>query len=243
MRILSIGNSFSQDAQRYLNKTAKESGIDIESVNLMIGGCSLERHYRNMLSKAKDYELEFNGSFTGFRTSLEEGLLAGHFDVVTLQQVSQLAPKFDTFVPYIFELAALVRKYAPKAKLIIHQTWSYEDGSQRLCEELKYKKSEDMLSDVVGAYKKAAELISADGIIPSGEMMMKLHKSGIEKVHRDTFHASLGLGRYALSLLWMRMLTGKSAEGNNFSAFDVPVSDEQRRIAHQVVDSFEPLKF
>ncbi len=243
MRILSIGNSFSQDAQRYLHEAANATGIKIDSVNLMIGGCPIERHYKNMLSGEKAYELEFNGISTGFHVSLEEALLAGAWDFITMQQVSHLSFKFDTYNPYLSEVCAYVRKYCPKSKIIIHQTWSYEEGSQRLCDELKYERAEDMLSDIVSSYNKAAELISADGIIPSGEMLMKLHKAGIEKVHRDTFHASLGVGRYALSLLWMRMLTGKSAEGNNFSAFDVPVSDEQRRIAHQVVDSFEPLKF
>ncbi len=243
MRILSIGNSFSQDAQRYLHEAAKDSGIKIDSVNLMIGGCPLDRHYRNMLSDERAYNLEYNGSFTGFRTSLKEALLAGVWNVITIQQVSQLAPKFDTYTPYITEICDYVRKYAPKAKIIIHQTWAYEDDSQRLTEELKYSKSEDMLKDVVDSYNKAAQLINADGIIPSGQMLMKLHQSGIEKVHRDTFHASLGLGRYALALLFIRSLTGVSVSGNKFSSFDVPVSEEEKNIAWQVVDSFEPIKF
>ena len=73
-------------------------------------------------------------------------------------------------------------------------------------------------------------------------MMYKLHESGIEKVHRDTFHASFGVGRYALALLWMRMLCGVNVTGNSFSDFDVPVTDEENKIAWAVVDSFEPIK-
>lgn len=242
MRILAIGNSFSQDASRYLNQAARRSGLNIEVANLMIGGCPLEKHYRNMLSGEKAYSLEYNGSSTGFNVSLTEALLTAHWDVITVQQVSHDAPRYETYTPYITELVAYIRKCAPKAKLIIHQTWGYEEGSARLTRELKYETTAQMLSDVVESYRKAAEEIKADGIIPSGEMMYKLHESGIEKVHRDTFHASFGVGRYALALLWMRMLCGVSVTGNSFLDFDVPVTDEEKKIAWAVVDSFEPIK-
>ena len=47
MRILSIGNSFSQDAHKWLNKLASDNGIELENVNLYIGGCSLETQWYN----------------------------------------------------------------------------------------------------------------------------------------------------------------------------------------------------
>ncbi len=242
MRILSIGNSFSQDAQRYLHMSARSAGVQLDTVNLYIGGCSLERHYNNMLGDIKDYLLEFNGQSTGFRTTIKEALLNGPWDVITLQQVSQLSVCCDTYTPYIGELASYVRKFAPNAKIIIHQTWFYEDGSKRLCEEMKYSSSSEMLEDIVKAYNKASSFIDADGIIPSGEMMYKLLDRGIDKVHRDTFHATLGAGRYALALLWLRMLCGVSVTGNGFCDFDAPVTDEEKKIIYKTVDSFEPIK-
>ena len=72
-------------------------------------------------------------------------------------------------------------------------------------------------------------------------MLLSLLKNGITSVHRDTFHASLGIGRYALGLLWFRMLTGKEVSDNPFSAFDKPVTDEEKTIAQMVVDSFSPI--
>ena len=238
MRILAIGNSFSQDASRYLAGVAKSAGVNIDIVNLMIGGCSLETHYQNMLSGEKKYQLEFNGGYTGFYVSLRDALLSGHWDVVTMQQVSHNAPKYETYTPYLAEIAAYVKKYAPKSKIYMHETWAYEEGSFRLTNELKYEKSLDMLNDVIDSYKKAAEDIKADGIIPSGRMMYKLSVSGIGKVHRDTFHASYGVGRYALSLLWLRTLCGACAEGNTFSDFDVPVGEDEKKVVWSVVDSF-----
>jgi hypothetical protein len=50
MKILSIGNSFSQDAQRYISKIAAARGEELYTKNLHIGGCSLERHHSNMLT-------------------------------------------------------------------------------------------------------------------------------------------------------------------------------------------------
>ena len=226
MRILAIGNSFSQDAARYLRGAAVRAGLNIEVANLMIGGCPLERHYRNMLSGEKAYMLEYNGCYTGFNVSLNEALLSSHWDVITIQQVSHFAPKYHTYTPYIAELAAYIRRCAPNAKLIIHQTWAYEEGSARLTEELKYEKSADMLKDIVESYNKAANVINADGIIRSGEMMYKLSKSGIDKVHRDTFHASYGLGRYAIGLLWYALLTGNDITDNEFNDFDEEITKE-----------------
>ena len=57
MNILSIGNSFSKDAQRYLHQIAKADGVAIHSVNLYIGGCPLSKHYRNMHSEKQEYLL------------------------------------------------------------------------------------------------------------------------------------------------------------------------------------------
>ena len=37
INILSIGNSFSEDAQRYLHYIAKSEGEDIQNYNLFIG--------------------------------------------------------------------------------------------------------------------------------------------------------------------------------------------------------------
>lgn len=241
MKILTIGNSFSEDATRYLHQIARSHGVYLEVVNICIGGCSLERHYRNMLGDKKDYMLCYNGTFTGFYTTLEEALLSRKWDVVTIQQVSHESPKKESFYPYINELADYIRTCQPQAKLLLQETWAYEDGSHRLTVELGYESRKAMLSDVQAAYKEAAEIVGFDGIIPSGTLFDMMLDRGIEKVHRDTFHASLGLGRYALGLLWFRTLTGKSVAENCFRELDVAATDEEIAIAKSCVDTFEPI--
>lgn len=235
MNILSIGNSFSQDAQRYLYGIAKADGVNLSSFNLFIGGCRLSRHYQNMLSEGRAYTLEMNGHNTGFTVSLKDALLNREWDVITIQQFSRLSPNYDTYQPYLDELMKYVKKLAPKAKIAVHQTWAYEQGSTKLNEELKYNDYRDMLCDVVNAYKKAAEDINADYIIPSGEVFGALLENGIEKVHRDTSHASRGVGRYALGLIWYTILTGKDVSENTYCDFDEEISTEQIAIIKKCV--------
>lgn len=230
MKILSIGNSFSTDAQRYLHRLAKKAGVEMKTVNLYIGGCPLHTHYLNMLDDTKAYDFQFNGESTGLKVSIREVLRSDSWDVVTFQQASTFSARFETYTPYIEALSAYVKKYCPQAKQLIHQTWAYETGSEKLANQLVFATDEAMFAAVEQAYQKAAELISADGIIPAGKAMLTAAKTGIEKIHRDTFHASLGAGRYLLALVWFKYLTGCDITGNDFNEFDVPVTEEERKI-------------
>ena len=132
-------------------------------------------------------------------------------------------------------IAQYVKKYCPRAKLFIHQTWAYENGSERL-KKLGYESDEQMYADIQASYQKAAALIHADAIIPSGKAMLYATKFGLGKAHRDTFHASFGAGRYLLALTWYKALTGKDITNNDFDEFDEPVSKEDREIVIQAVN-------
>lgn len=232
MRVLAIGNSFSQDAMRYLHGIAASEGVDMKCVNLMIGGCSLSRHYINMNNDAAAYGFEFNGQDTGIGVSIRQALQSDEWDVVTLQQVSHQAPNYDTYQPYLNRLADYVRFHAPKARLMLHQTWAYEQGSRRLCEELGYTDQAEMFADIQTAYALAAADLGGAGIIPSGQAFQNLYHAGV-RIHRDTFHASLGLGRYTLGLTWFAALTGNGVIGNVFRTFDEPVLEKEIAVAQQ----------
>ena len=236
MKILSIGNSFSQDAQRYLHRLAKKEGVDLKAVNLYIGGCSLRRHYLNMLDDNVAYDFQFNGESTGIKVSIRQAIVSDNWDYITLQQASHDSARFETYTPYIEALAEYVRKYCPHAKLLIHQTWAYETGSLKLANQ-QFATDEEMFAAVEQSYSKAAQLIAADGIIPAGKAMLTAAQTGIEQIHRDTFHASLGAGRYLLALCWFKYLTGKDITENAFSEFDVPVTEEERKIVIAAVNA------
>lgn len=237
MKILSIGNSFSQDAQRYLHRLALREGVQMKTVNLYIGGCPLRTHYLNMLDDNAAYDFQFNGESTGLKVSIRQAIVSDNWDYITIQQASHDSAHFARYTPYIEALAAYVRKYCPHTKLLIHQTWAYETGSVKLANQQIFATDAEMFAAIEESYNKAAELICADGIIPAGKTMLRAAQTGIEKIHRDTYHASLGAGRYLLALCWFKYLTGRDITENAFDEFDVPVTEEERKIVIAAVNA------
>ncbi len=236
MYVLSIGNSFSQDAQRYLHQIARAAGAEVQAFNLYIPGCPLERHFRNMHSGEREYILEVNGVSTGFKVSLREALLSRKWDVITLQQASSSSVDYETYQPYLSRLAAFVRDLAPKAKLAVHQTWAYAQESPRLAVKWGYTGPAEMFRDLEAAYAKGAADIGAELLIPCGAVLQALLAAGALSLHRDCHHASRGLGRYALGLTWFAVLSGQKVAGNSFCDFDEAVSPEEMALAQKCVD-------
>lgn len=235
IHVLSIGNSFSQDAHRYLHDLARSAGVSIETVNLYIGGCSLDRHYRNMIGNRREYMIEINGHRgDGFLCSMNEALSARSWDYITLQQASPKSFLVESFEPYLQRLAEHVRYMCPNAKLLIHQTWAYENGCERI-KACGFDTYEEMFSQVKLCYEKAASDIHADGIIPSGEALRQALKAGIINIHRDTFHADYGTGRFILALTWFGYLTGQDVRNVAFHDFDVPVDEDAYKAAIDAV--------
>lgn len=235
MKVLSIGNSFSQDATRYLHQIAKNRGEDFKIVNLYIGGCTLATHYKNMNNDDRAYSMEFNGESTGFYVSIREALQSDEWDYVTFQQASHKSVDYDSYQPFLDALSAYCKLHAPKAKQVIHQTWAYEDGSAKLCDLMGYTSHKEMFADLEMAYKNAAADINAYGIIPSGKLFQELLANGIEKVHRDTYHVSFGVGRYALGLLWYGYFMGNDVLNDTYCDFDEPISEEELKIIRSTV--------
>lgn len=234
MKILTIGNSYSQDATRYINAVARADGDKgFKVVNLYIGGCPLRNHYLNALSDKRAYGIEVNGYQTGFYGSIKEALSSegwDDWDVVTLQQQSSRSADYSTFSPYIEYLADYVRKYSPSSKLYLHQTWGYRPGSAALLRE-GYSSHSEMFSKVRSSYEKAAKAVNAAGVIPSGAACEMLVSEIGERAFRDDIHMSLGTGRLMLGLLWYGYLTGRDIENINMTDTDEPVSAEEYKAA------------
>lgn len=231
MRVLAIGNSFSSDAMRYLHRIAEAEGTEMKAVNLFIGGCPLSRHYANMHSGAAEYDFEFNGERTGIKVSLAQALQSDVWDVVTLQQASSLSVDYETYQPYLNALAEFVKIHAPKARIYIHQTWAYEEGSKRLCYELGYRSRKDMYKDISESYVKASSDIGGAPVIPSGRAFEELFEHGVTGLHRDTFHASLGIGRLVLGMVWYETLMGSKCSFKDIGRLDEPVTEKDFRAA------------
>ena len=227
MKILSIGNSFSQDAHRWLYKLAKLNGIELETANLYIGGCSLETHFKNLEENNAFYSFELNGNPGTSFISIDEALKSDDWDVVTLQQVSLLSGMFETYEPYLSVLASAVRKIKPNAKLYFHQTWAYETDSTHRGFENYNNDQAEMYRRVKQTAFKAAAPVNAS-IIPTGDVIQALRETVPEfnyskgglSLCRDGFHLTFDYGRFAAAATWLKTLSGNKVNADSFEDFN-----------------------
>ena len=226
MKILAIGNSFSQDATRYLREIAKSNGDSVKAINLYIGACPLRKHYLHILQNKELHEIQVDGEGTGFYTSIQKALASDRWDVVTLQQGSKNSFEYKNFEPYLDLIVKTVKTYSPEAKLYVHQTWAYENGSSVMSELTPYTTNKEMYKDVRLCYEKMKEQVKADGMIRSGDLIAKMLDNGLKVYLDDGLHMSKGLGRYAIALLWYATLTGKDVSEISFNNFDEEVKSE-----------------
>jgi len=236
MEVLAIGNSFSRDGTRYLHGIAKADGKMINVVGLAIGGCSLALHYKHFMADDPLYELWINGEYTSFFVTMKEALLNRDWDVITIQEATFSAYDYENYQPFLNELVALFKKYCPKAKIAIHETWMPVSDNAKL-KAHNFKDSFDMYNAIHAAYAQAIAEVKPDVVIPSAPTVCRLLAEGFERFHDvDGHHASLGEGRYALGLVWYKALTGRSVTGNTFRDFDVDVSEENVAYLQRIVD-------
>lgn len=227
MKVLSIGNSFSQDAHKWLHKLAENNGFDLETVNLYIGGCSLETHWKNAKENNADYEFELNGNSTGRNISIHEALQLEKWDVITVQQVSGLSGLYETYEPYLSSLLSVIKAAQSDAKIFFHQTWAYERDSSH-ADFARYDNNQATMFDCIKkASEKAAKSIGAE-LIPTGTVIQILRETVPEfdyanggiSLCRDGFHLSLDYGRFAAAAVWLYTLSGKKIKTIEFENFD-----------------------
>ena len=222
-RVLTIGNSFSQDATAYLAQLAAGGGVEMEAVNLYIGGCSLATHWENMQTGAAAYERERNGASEGRTVSLDQALEEGGWDAVTLQQASHDSGRPERYFPYIRLLAGEVRARVPGARVWVHQTWAYELDSDHPAFAQYGHNQSAMFQALEAAYHQAADSIGAP-LIPSGAVIQRLrslppfdYAHGGRSLCRDGFHMDWLYGRYALAAAWYECLMGRDVRDNPYT--------------------------
>lgn len=215
MRSLSIGNSFSEDATRYLHQIAESAGVELECVNLYIGGCTLETHAKNIRENNAHYRLEVNGSATGEYISIEDALSRGRYDVITLQQASGFSGKISTYFPFIREVYDLCRRLQPDAEIVMHQTWAYEIDSTHGHFPFYGSDQRKMYERLRNAYQAAADELGMR-LIPVGDTVQYIrenvpefdYRNGGISLNRDGFHLSIPEGRCLAGYVWLETLTG-----------------------------------
>ena len=103
VRILAIGNSFSQDAvEQYLHELAAADGQQVIIGNMYIGGCSLAKHLNNAKENLPAYKYRKIG-LDGIKVetkkfTLEQALADEQWDYVSVQQQSGQSGIYETWM-------------------------------------------------------------------------------------------------------------------------------------------------
>lgn len=221
MKILAIGNSFSQDATTYLHQTALAQGVELEVYNLYIGGCPLEKHALNLETDEPAYEEQLNGAPTGRMVSIREMLRMQPWDAVVTQQASPYSGWLESYEPFLGLLVETIRKEAPGARILLQETWAYEHTSTHSA-FLRYRRSQqEMYERIRLCYYSMAYKYGLD-VIPSGDLIQKARAlpafntlNGGHTLCRDGFHMNL-YGRCLTACAWLKTLCGVSVKNNPF---------------------------
>lgn len=225
LKILAIGNSFSEDAMQMLYEIAQAEGKEqIVLGNLYIGGCSLNTHAKHTTSKEKAYEFYFNDN--GFwktegKCTLQAGIRRADWDIITLQQASNASGKANTYNQDIQTIVDYIHKNKanPGAKILWHMTWAYKlDSTSEEFANYDYDQAA-MYAAITGAVQEKIVPDSAfSGVLPSGTAIQNARSSYLgDTMNRDGAHLS-DLGRVIAGYTWYCVLTGKTLDAISLNA-------------------------
>jgi hypothetical protein len=172
VRLLTIGNSFSANATRHLGDLVKAGGHTLIHRSLVIGGSSVQVHWDKAMLHEKDPK-DAKGLYT-FKQGLPQVLAADKWDYVTIQQASIKSHDLSTYQPYATQLRDYVKKHAPEATLLVHETWAYRKDDPRFSVKApkpgEPRTQQEMYEMLGNAYRTIAKELGV-AIIPSGDAM------------------------------------------------------------------------
>jgi hypothetical protein len=224
IRILAIGNSFSEDAiEQYLYELANANNQEMIIANMYIGGSSLEEHATNAQNNTASYS--YRKIIKGQKNStenytIENAVRDEKWDYISFQQVSQLSGQLDSYFPYLTNLIDYVKQFTtnPDVKFILHQTWAYAAHSTHSGFPAYNNDQIKMYNAIVDATEKAAERANIDILIPSGTAIQNGRTSIIgDTFDRDGYHLETTYGRFTVACTWYEVLTGEEVVSNSYT--------------------------
>ena len=265
LKVLMIGNSFSVCVLKQMPQIARNSGCALDLASANIGGCSLERHVNELAKAEADPSAKARYYFSWNYVSddghlrrmlpkrrwmsLPAALKADVWDVVTIQQVSTGSWRAESFDPWADRLVAKIREYAPQARIVVQQTWSYCNRDWRICNKKSGTGPGDWGIDQREMYERLTRnymnLASRCGfeVIPTGKAI-ELYRREVgdqaldpvgqptKKGGYDTIHLN-PRGECLQALVWTAKLFGADVEKLPYSK-EYSTSAEDFRVMQRV---------
>lgn len=210
IKILSIGNSFSQDGLYYLCEIAESAGVNVVVGNLYYSGSSFKTHDTNAKNNLKAYSYQKwtpEGMTEVKNQTMKEVIIDENWDYITFQQSSEDSGLYSTYQPYLNNLINYVKATAtnPNIKFAFNMTWAYaSDSGNNGFANYNYNQF-NMYRSITESYKSAIEETEIDIIIPCGTAIQNsrtnkyLNAVG-DQLTSDGYHLDKGMGRYIAGL-------------------------------------------
>ncbi|MCQ2146491.1 MAG: DUF4886 domain-containing protein [Bacteroidales bacterium] len=240
LKILAIGNSFSEDALEYqLYPIAKADGQAIIIGNMYISGCSIDTHVANMKSDAPAYSYRKIGVDGKKKTTekyrLSQAVKDEKWDYISVQQVSGQSGIYESYV-MLPQLVQWIRENAPEAKVVFHQTWAYSKD----CKHVEFPKYDSDMNKMYNAIVNTTFKVAKDnGIritVPSAKAIQSVRQRFRDlDVTRDGFHLDRRFGTYIAAATFYETLSGHDITKNTYKPENV--TDAEISAAKQAVRS------
>ncbi|AMV40319.1 DUF4886 domain-containing protein [Planctomyces sp. SH-PL62] len=172
VRLLTVGNSFSRDATRFLGDVVAAQGDALVHHSAAIPGGTLAQHCEKQAIHAENPE-DPRGLYDRTGRSLAQELRDGPWDFITVQQASIRSHDVSTYRPFAERLVGILRRGAPGARVVVHETWAYRIDDPRFDPAVQSAPGqptdqEAMYGGLAGAYRTIARELEAP-LIPVGD--------------------------------------------------------------------------
>ena len=244
IKILAIGNSFSEDAiESHLYQLATEKGMKVIIGNMYIGGASLDLHKKNVERNIPAYDyrkIGLDGVKKVFaKVSLDLAIEDEHWDYISFQQVSENSGQLETVknaLPAVFNYVKAKAKNK-QVKYVYHQTWAYAQNSTHTG-FINYNNDQmTMYNAIVNVSKEVKNIVPIDIIVPVGTAIQNGRTSVVEdNFNRDGYHLSIPFGRYTAACTWFEQIFNTSVVGLKYkpegvSTFEASIAQNAAHLA------------
>ena len=238
MKILSIGNSFSEDTMEHIGSIAKAVGItEFKFANLFIGGCSINRHYGNIVNDTAEY-IYFTDQGDGWTKtkdfSIAKALGEEEWDFISIQHGTGDKSRYTSPESYenLEKLTDRVRSMNPSAKIAFNMAWVAEPESSHH-EISSYGGDQILMYEKLTALTQKYVAPLVDVVVPTGTAVQNARPHIPKKLTRDNFHLSYDLGRYIAGLTFLKRLC--DIDLNAITHCPEGITDNELQIAKKAV--------
>lgn len=236
IRVLAIGNSFSEDATaQYLYELGAAQGDSLIIGNAYIGGCTIDRHLDNLRKTKYDYQYQKTtgeGRTIEHQVELRRIILDEPWDYITLQQASQLSGVAESYANLpALRRAVLLLATNPDVEFLWHMTWAYAKTFRDKRFEAYDYDQQKMYAAILGCVRTEVPKALIKRVIPSGTAIQLARYRMGDVLNRDGFHLSYTLGRYTAACTWCEMLTGRIIDGNSY--YPETITKEEAQVCQQ----------